>query len=69
MMGTFDCIYETPCGWCSKWDRKCDREISNTHDHQWEPTNSGGSFVGLNGIRTYTTYICKLCGAVKDVID
>ena len=27
MMGTFNCIYETPCGWCSKWDKKCDRKI------------------------------------------
>lgn len=21
------CIYETPCGWCTKWDKKCDRKI------------------------------------------
>ena len=27
MMGTIDCIYETPCGWCSKWDKKCDKKI------------------------------------------
>ena len=27
MMGTFNCVYETPCGWCSKWDKKCDRKI------------------------------------------
>ena len=26
-MGTFDCIYETPCHWCSKWDKKCDKKI------------------------------------------
>lgn len=25
MMGTFNCVYETPCGWCSKWDKKCDK--------------------------------------------
>lgn len=18
------CLYETPCGWCTKWDKKCD---------------------------------------------
>ena len=28
MMGTFNCVYETPCGWCSKWDKKCDKKIS-----------------------------------------
>jgi hypothetical protein len=27
MIGTFNCIYETPCGWCSKWDKKCDTRI------------------------------------------
>lgn len=26
-MGTINCVYETPCGWCSKWDKKCDRKI------------------------------------------
>ena len=20
------CIYETPCGWCTKWDKKCDKK-------------------------------------------
>ena len=24
MMGTFNCVYETPCGWCTKWDKKSD---------------------------------------------
>ena len=28
MMGTINCVYETPCGWCSKWDKKCDRKIT-----------------------------------------
>lgn len=28
MMGTMNCVYETPCGWCSKWDKECDRKIS-----------------------------------------
>lgn len=27
MMGTMNCVYETPCGWCSKWDKKCDKKI------------------------------------------
>lgn len=25
-MGTINCVYETPCGWCAKWDKKCDRK-------------------------------------------
>ena len=27
MIGTIDCVYETPCGWCSKWNKKCDRKL------------------------------------------
>lgn len=26
MIGTLNCVYETPCGWCSKWDKKCDKK-------------------------------------------
>jgi hypothetical protein len=21
------CTYSTPCGWCTKWDKKCDKKI------------------------------------------
>ena len=24
---TMQCIYSTPCGWCAKWDKKCDETI------------------------------------------
>ena len=27
MLGTTNCTYETPCGWCTKWDKKCDKKI------------------------------------------
>lgn len=27
MFGTINCVYETPCGWCSKWDKKCNKKI------------------------------------------
>ena len=33
MMGTFNCVYETPCGWCSKWDKKCDKK-AGTHTNK-----------------------------------
>ena len=29
MIGTFNCIYETPCSWCSKLVKQCDRKIKN----------------------------------------
>lgn len=24
---TMQCTYATPCGWCTKWDKKCDKKI------------------------------------------
>ena len=24
---TRQCTYATPCGWCTKWDKKCDKKI------------------------------------------
>lgn len=24
---TMQCTYETPCGWCTKWDKRCDKKI------------------------------------------
>ena len=31
------CPYETPCGWCSKWDKKCDTKIGNTSEVPLKP--------------------------------
>ena len=32
MFGTMNCTYETPCGWCAKWDKKCDKKIGGDND-------------------------------------
>ena len=32
MVQKTDCCYKTPCGWCSKWDKKCDLKLGNTSD-------------------------------------
>lgn len=29
---TMQCTYLTPCGWCTKWDKKCDKKIGNNDD-------------------------------------
>lgn len=34
MMGTIRCTYETPCGWCTKWDKKCDMKIGCDTDNK-----------------------------------
>ena len=28
------CSYETPCGWCTKWDKKCDKKIGCENDNK-----------------------------------
>ncbi len=28
------CTYETPCGWCTKWDKKCDKKIGCSDDNK-----------------------------------
>lgn len=41
MIGTINCIYETPCGWCTKWDKKCDKKISYKKDKDLENIKAG----------------------------
>ena len=26
------CTYKTPCGWCTKWEKKCDKSIGGGND-------------------------------------
>ena len=60
MTGSFNCMYETPCGWCTKWDKKCDKKIDipiKNCNHIWEPSNSTSN-AGY-------VYRCRICGATK----
>lgn len=75
MIGTNACIYETPCGWCTKWDKECDKKIGlHKYEpvecaHEWEPTTRGGGFADESGVRTWTIWKCKICGEEKEVED
>jgi hypothetical protein len=75
MIGTMNCVYETPCGWCTKWDKKCNKKIDEHKyepvecGHQWEPTSRGGGFADGYTTRTYTIWKCKICGEEKEVED
>lgn len=75
MRGTNDCVYETPCGWCTKWDKKCDVKASDTEyepvecAHEWVATNRGGGYASADLVRTYTIWKCLLCGEEKEVED
>ena len=67
------CTYETPCGWCTKWDKKCDKKIPEPPViHQYDyPTNKTckteedhqWEWCGVS--TTGSTYICKVCGKTK----
>lgn len=81
MMGTINCIYETPCGWCSKWDKKCDKKIPergqrvkcNPVDDVIDCLISNKTCVEESdheweccGVSTAgTTYMCKKCHTQK----
>jgi hypothetical protein len=39
MVGTLNCIYETPCGWCSKWDKKCDNHVGTEDKFRGQKSN------------------------------
>ena len=53
MIGTANCTYETPCGWCAKWDKKCDEKIGNVHK---DPPGKHGA-IG----------ICPNCGTTTHI--
>lgn len=38
---TMQCTYSTPCGWCTKWDKKCDRKIGHKKDKDLRDIKSG----------------------------
>ena len=49
MIGSNFCVYETPCGWCSKWNKKCDKTIPSIEkdkkNNNWNfvlPFDEGG---------------------------
>lgn len=81
MMGTINCVYETPCGWCSKWDKKCDRKIQERRQRtEINPVDESLPIAELNkvctseddheweciGVSTVATdYRCKICGVHK----
>lgn len=59
MMGTINCVYETPCGWCSKWDKKCDLKIGM----EMETKVSQPSTSPIETVKKTSSYPkkCKYC--------
>lgn len=76
MIGTANCTYETPCGWCSKWDKKCDNEISDPSTKPYDylmktPMNkiceseSDHQWECCGMSTAGFDYRCKICGTYK----
>ena len=47
------CAYSTPCGWCTKWDKCCNRKIGNGHNDPAGPKGAIG--------------ICPVCGKCENI--
>ena len=47
------CTYETPCGWCTKWDKKCDMKIGHNSTTTVQTSSPERSALGLS------CYKCK----------
>ena len=79
MIGTVNCVYETPCGWCSKWDKKCDKKIPeqeketkynfiyDTITNKICQSESDHEWECTGMSTAETTYICRKCHARKTV--
>ena len=69
MIGTINCIYETQCGWCSRFDKKCDngsaikyKKTEETKcEHEWRVNKTFPTGPNSNGVE----YKCVKCGLTK----
>jgi hypothetical protein len=76
-----NCVYKTPCGWCSKWDKECDEKMYTSSYRMKHPkpivvrdeafankmcVEESDHEWECCGISTVgTDYICKKCGTHK----
>ena len=79
MFGTVNCVYETPCGWCSKWDKKCNKEIpkseqrvkcnpiDDTTTNKTCQSESDHEWECTGMSTAGATYMCKKCRVRKTV--
>lgn len=79
MTGTETCVYETPCGWCSKWDKKCDQktpeqkqgntnlvyDTATTSKRCQAESDHEWECVGMS--TAGTDYMCRKCLARKTI--
>lgn len=58
------CPYETPCGYCTKWDKKCDKKIgSNFTITETVPKRDNDNSHGLSCYNcVHYTELSSFCG-------
>ena len=72
---TMKCTYATPCGWCTKWDKKCDNKIGCDTPQDTSvtdmlvnktcKTDSDHQWECCGVSTGGDTYRCKICGEIK----
>lgn len=70
---TMQCTYSTPCGWCIKWDKKCNKKVGNTPTNPYKETHTNKTCQSEEdheweccGVSTEGShYVCKKCYARK----
>ena len=80
MMGTINCVYETPCGRCSKWDEKCNKQtpergqrikcnpIDDAFTNKMCQSESDHEWKITELSSVGASYMCRKCGAKKIVL-
>ena len=80
MMGTINCVYETPCGWCSKWDKKCNKKtpkrgqrikcnpIDDAFTNKMCQSESDHEWKITELSSVGASYMCRKCGAKKIIL-
>lgn len=51
---TGTCQYSTMCGWCTKWDKKCDRKIGCDNEKQSRESEPTCEFCGSKNLNIQT---------------
>ena len=79
MRGTENCVYETPCGWCSKWDKNCDKKtpeceqvakcnpINDVTTNKICRSESDHVWECIGMSTAGTDYMCRKCFARKTI--
>lgn len=80
MTGTENCVYETPCGWCSNWNKKCDKKapkrgqrikcgpVDDAFTNKTCQLESDHEWKIIGLFTVGVDYKCRKCGARKIVL-